>query len=73
MRRRAAFLLAILVLPFGLAGCGDETETPGTNTVGKQNPGASETSDDPGQTVTDEQPNTGTGTGTGTDATYGDG
>ena len=60
MRRRVALLALLLALPLGAAGCGDEADT-GTATTGRQNPAAAETSDDPGESVTDEQPNTGTG------------
>ena len=69
--------MTVLALPVAFVGCGDETETPGTNTVGKQNPGASETSDDPGETVTNQDAETdgeGAGADTGEpDASYGSG
>ena len=62
MRRRLVTVLLSLACALGAAGCGDD-DTTGTSTVGKQNPGASETSNDPGETVTDEEPGTETGTG----------
>ena len=60
MRRRFALLALLLALPVGFAGCGEQADT-GTATTGRQNPAAAETSDDPGESVTDEQPNTGAG------------
>ncbi len=63
MRRRLAILFLGLVcaVPLASAGCGGDDGGAGTGTVGKQNPGAAETSDDPGKTVTDEEQETETG------------
>ncbi len=58
MRRRLAIVLAGLACATAVAGCGEDDNTSGTGTAGKQNPGAAETSDDPGESVTDEQPDT---------------